>query len=106
MVPLDKSTRRIRWFPTSQIRSRPSAIDGNAVRLTQLRPRGRAAVPENPGTPVPATVEIDARVRIDFPHDVVVALGDVQVPGGVELNLVRHVQRSAVAGPPSPLYAF
>ena len=68
-------------------------IHGNAVRLTKLRPCGRSAVPgESRGAGAGERGD-HAGFRVDFPHDVVVAFGNVQVPGGVELDFVRHVQR-------------
>ena len=71
----------------------PFRIDGDAVRLAQLRAVAGPPSPENPATPVPANVEMTPVFAINFPDDMVVALGDVQMAGGVELDFVRHVQR-------------
>ena len=102
MTPVARSTARTRWLPTSQISSRPS---GSIATLCGWRSCARDAgppSPENPGEPVPASVEMTPVPRVDLADDVVVALGDVEMPGAVERDLVRHVQRRVVAGPPSP----
>ena len=58
MVPDATSSRRTRWFPMSQINNRPS---GSNAMLCGCRSCALAAgppSPENPATPVPATVEM------------------------------------------------
>ena len=67
--------------------------DCNAVRLAQLCADGGAAVAGKSRLAGAGNGGDEPRSRVDAPHDVVVALGNVEVPRGVELNLVRHVQR-------------
>ena len=62
----------------------------------------RPAIPGKPRNAGPGECRDDARSGVDFPNHMIVALGDVQVGGRIELNFVRHVQgscgrRSAVA---------
>src|SRR5205814_3254299 len=63
----------------------PLGIDGNAMRLTQLRPYGRTAVPGKSRAASSSKGGDDARLHIDLTHHVVVALGDIKVTGGIEL---------------------
>jgi hypothetical protein len=72
------------------------------VRLTELGLCRGAAVPGKTGDAGPGERGDDAGLRVDLPNHVVVALGNVHVAVGVELNFVRHVQggsrrRSAIA---------
>ena len=106
MVPLDRSTCSNSVIPDIADEEPALRIDGNAVRLTQLRANGRTAVAGESRGASSGDSGDHARFRIDFPHHVVVALGDIQVAGGVELDLVRHVQRCARRRSAIAAYAF
>ena len=58
MRPVSRSTRRIRWLPTSQISRRPSGANTMLCGARSRASRAGPPSPENPASPVPATVEM------------------------------------------------
>ena len=84
----------------SQMSSRGGSIHGDAVRLAQLRAGGRPAVARESRAAGARKRRDDAGPRVDLPNHMIVALGDVEMSRGIELDLVRHVQRR-VGGRPA-----
>src|SRR4029078_2383876 len=81
---------------------RAVAIEHDAVRLAQLRLHTGPFASGEARDARPGDRRDDAARRVYLPDHMVVALGDVEVPGPVELDFVRHVQgrlrgRTAVA---------
>ena len=58
MRPVAGSTRRMRWFPMSQIRSRPSGSKAMLWGRLSIASTAGPPSPEKPASPVPATVEM------------------------------------------------
>jgi hypothetical protein len=71
----------------------PVRIERNRMRLPKLCLRRGSAVARESGRASTGERRDDAGLRIDPPNRMVVALGDVEMAGAVELDLVRHVQR-------------
>ena len=58
MRPVAGSTRRMRWFPMSQIISRPSGSKAMLWGRRSIASTASPPSPEKPASPVPATVEM------------------------------------------------
>jgi hypothetical protein len=71
----------------------PAWVDGNTVRLPQLCAGGGTAVSGEPCVARPRKCGDDARFRVNPSNHMIITFSDVKVSGGIELNLVRHVQR-------------
>ena len=75
-------------------------IDGDAVGLAKLGFRGRSAIATESGDAGSRECGNDARLRVDFSDDVIVALGDVDVA----TRCRRRSHAAYSAPPPSPAH--
>ncbi len=72
-----------------------AAVDDDAVRLAQLCSSGRSAISRESGIAGACERGDHTGLGRDFSNHVIVAFGDVEIPGSIELYFVRHVQRGA-----------
>src|SRR5436309_960427 len=77
---------------------RPVPIEHDAVRLSQLRLSRGGAVAAEAGDPGPGHRADDVCRSVDPANHMAVALDHIKVAGGIEAQLVRHVQRGGDSG--------
>ena len=76
------------------------------MRLPQLRLRGGPAVPANPGTPVPATVEMMPVFASTFRITWLSRSAMYRFPAASNTISCGTFSDASIAGPPSPEYPF